>query len=148
MNFCSRFQADTKMSNTYLPEKPELSPTLISDDDAVRLQYAYGAVKKSLEAYVTLAGGYVIEAQLPFPVNSDSEIVSEFRKALQRGKTNGRKVRLTMIDHVTSVPAGVLIPVKELIKICPEEGVHKVFVDGAHGIGCVDVDMKEIGADF
>ncbi|KAH9733846.1 hypothetical protein KPL71_017164 [Citrus sinensis] len=106
------------MSNTYLPEKPELSPTLISDDDAVRLQYAYGAVKKSLEAYVTLAGGYVIEAQLPFPVNSDSEIVS------------------------------VLIPVKELIKICPEEGVHKVFVDGAHGIGCVDVDMKEIGADF
>ncbi|GAY43360.1 hypothetical protein CUMW_073900 [Citrus unshiu] len=194
--------ADTKISNTYLPEKPELSPTLISDtellsefshhiscseilvnadhvdeisivdnattataivlqsvaweflqgkfnkgDAAVMLQYAYGAVKKSLEAYVTRAGGYVIEAWFLFPVNSDSEIVSEFRKALERGKINGRKVRLAIIDHVTSIPS-VLIPVKELIKICREEGVDKVFVDGAQGIGCVDVDMKEIGADF
>ncbi|ESR41565.1 hypothetical protein CICLE_v10013565mg [Citrus x clementina] len=219
--------ADTKISNTYLPEKPELSPTLISDtellsefshhvqniarinngsfgccpksvisaqqrwqleflkqpddfyfnrlkdeilksrlvirdlsvaweflqgkfnkgDAAVMLQYAYGAVKKSLEAYVTRAGGYVIEARFPFPVNSDSEIVSEFRKAVERGKINGRKVRLAIIDHVTSIPC-VLIPVKELIKICREEGVDKVFVDGAQGIGCVDVDMKEIGADF
>ncbi|KAL9427122.1 hypothetical protein AB3S75_033839 [Citrus x aurantiifolia] len=52
-----------------------------------------------------------------------------------------------MIDHVTSIPS-VLIPVKELIKVCREEGVNKVFVDGAHGIGCVDVDMKEMAADF
>ncbi|KAH9670267.1 putative L-cysteine desulfhydrase [Citrus sinensis] len=80
-------------------------------------------------------------------LNSVSEIVSEFRKALERGKTNGRKVRLAMIDHVTSIPS-VLIPVKELIKVCREEGVDKVFVDGAHGIGCVDFDVKEMGADF
>ena len=52
-----------------------------------------------------------------------------------------------MIDHVTSIPS-VVIPVKELIKICREEGVDKVFIDGAHGIGCVDVDMKETGADL
>ncbi|ESR41564.1 hypothetical protein CICLE_v10013630mg [Citrus x clementina] len=116
-------------------------------DAAVALQYAYGAVKKSLEAYITRAGGHVIEVQLPFPINSVSEIVSEFRKALERGKTNGRKVRLAMIDHVTSIPS-VLIPVKELIKVCREEGVDKVFVDGAHGIGCVDFDVKEMGADF
>lgn len=116
-------------------------------DAAVMLHYAYGAVKKSVEAYVRRAGGYVIEVQLPFPVNSASEIVSEFRKALERGKSNGRRVRLAVIDHVTSMPS-VVIPVKELVKICREEGVDKVFVDAAHGIGCVDVDMKEIGADF
>nr|XP_011466220.1 PREDICTED: putative L-cysteine desulfhydrase 1 isoform X2 [Fragaria vesca subsp. vesca] len=29
-----------------------------------------------------------------------------------------------------------------------EEGVDQVFIDGAHGVGCVDVDMQEIGADF
>ncbi|ESR41562.1 hypothetical protein CICLE_v10011696mg [Citrus x clementina] len=116
-------------------------------DAAVMLHYAYGAVKKSVEAYVTRAGGYVIEVELPFPVNSVSEIISEFRRALERGKVNGRKVRLAVIDHVTSMPS-VVIPVKELVKICREEGVDKVFVDAAHGIGCVDVDMKEIGADF
>ncbi|KAH7571267.1 hypothetical protein JRO89_XS04G0011200 [Xanthoceras sorbifolium] len=97
-------------------------------DGAVMLHYAYGAVKKSVEAYVTRAGGYVIEVQLPFPVTSVSEIVGEFRKALERGK--------------------VMVEKLELVKICREEGVDQVFVDAAHGIGCVDVDVKEIGADF
>lgn len=116
-------------------------------DAAVMLHYAYGAVKKSIEAYVTRAGGYVIEVPLPFPVDSVDEIVQEFRKALERGKQNGRRVRLAVIDHVTSMPS-VVIPVKELVKICREEGVDQVFVDAAHGIGCVDVDVKEIEADF
>lgn len=111
------------------------------------LHYAYGAVKKSVQAYITRAGGHVIEVPLPFPVQSNDDIISEFRKALEEGKSNGRKVRLAVIDHVTSMPS-VIIPVKELVKICREEGVDQVFVDAAHGIGCVDVDMKEIGADF
>uniref|UniRef100_A0A7N0U862 Aminotransferase class V domain-containing protein n=1 Tax=Kalanchoe fedtschenkoi TaxID=63787 RepID=A0A7N0U862_KALFE len=116
-------------------------------DVAIMLHYAYGAVKKSIEAYVTRAGGCVIEVELPFPVKSDEEIVTEFRKALLKGKSGGRRVRLAVIDHITSMPS-VVIPVKELVKICREGGVDQVFVDAAHSIGCTDVDMKEIGADF
>ncbi|KAL9662570.1 hypothetical protein QQ045_027403 [Rhodiola kirilowii] len=116
-------------------------------DVAIMLHYAYGAVKKSIEAYVTRSGGCVIEVDLPFPLKSNDEIVSEFRKALMKGKSSGRRVRLAVIDHITSMPC-VVIPVKELVKICREEGVDQVFVDAAHSIGCVDVDMKEIGADF
>lgn len=111
------------------------------------LHYAYGAVKKSMEAYVTRAGGKVIEVPLPFPVSSNDEIVTEFRKALEKGKADGKTIRLAVIDHVTSMPC-VVIPVKELIQICREEGVEQVFVDAAHSIGCTDVDMQEIGADF
>ncbi|KAG5394492.1 hypothetical protein IGI04_024455 [Brassica rapa subsp. trilocularis] len=116
-------------------------------DAVVMLHYAFGSVKKSVEAYVSRSGGEVIEVQLPFPVNSAEEIVNRFRTGLALGKANGRKVRLALIDHVTSMPS-VVIPIKELVKICREEGVDQVFVDAAHGIGCVDVDMKEIGADF
>ncbi|XP_010546773.1 PREDICTED: probable L-cysteine desulfhydrase, chloroplastic [Tarenaya hassleriana] len=116
-------------------------------DAVVMLHYAYGSVKKSVEAYVTRAGGHVIEVQLPFPVESTDEIVGRFRNALETGKANGKRVRLALIDHVTSMPS-VVIPIKELVKICREEGVDQVFVDAAHGIGCVDVDVKEIGADF
>lgn len=64
-----------------------------------------------------------------------------------RGKADGRKVRLAVIDHITSMPS-VVIPVKELVNICREEGVDQIFVDAAHAIGCTDVDMKEIGVDF
>lgn len=116
-------------------------------DVAVMLHYAYGSVKKSIEAYVVRAGGKVIEVHLPFPVSSNDEIIKEFRKALEIGKADGKKVRLAVIDHITSMPS-VVIPVKELVKICREEGVDQVFVDAAHAIGCTDVDMKEIGADF
>ncbi|XP_010271034.1 PREDICTED: L-cysteine desulfhydrase-like [Nelumbo nucifera] len=116
-------------------------------DAAVMLHYAYGAVKKSIQAYVSRAGGYVIEVNLPFPVKSNEEIIVEFRKALEKGKSNGRKVRLAVIDHITSMPC-VVIPVKELVKLCREEGVDQVFVDAAHAIGSVEVDMKDIGADF
>ncbi|KAI3980861.1 hypothetical protein MKX01_025426 [Papaver californicum] len=116
-------------------------------DAVVMLHYAYGAVKKSIHAYVETAGGYVIEARLPFPIKSNNEIISEFRKALKIAKCDGRKIRLAVIDHITSMPS-VVIPIKELVKICREENVEQIFVDGAHAIGCVDVDMKEIGADF
>ncbi|KAL0389780.1 UNVERIFIED_CONTAM: L-cysteine desulfhydrase [Sesamum calycinum] len=42
----------------------------------------------------------------------------------------------------------VVIPARELVKICREEGVERVFVDAAHAIGNVHIDVKEIGADF
>lgn len=116
-------------------------------DAVVMLHCAFQSVKKSIQAYVTGAGGSVIEVQLPFPVNSNEEIVSEFRKGLEKGKSNGRKVRLAIIDHITSMPC-VVVPVAELVKICRQEGVDQVFVDAAHAIGSVPVDVKEIGADF
>nr|GEW91259.1 probable L-cysteine desulfhydrase, chloroplastic [Tanacetum cinerariifolium] len=77
------------------------------------LNYAYGAVKKSVEAYVT----------------------------------SGRKVWLAVIDHITSMPS-VVIPVKKLVKMCRDEGVDCIFVDVAHAIRSIHVDVEDIGADF
>ncbi|XP_071716340.1 L-cysteine desulfhydrase [Rutidosis leptorrhynchoides] len=116
-------------------------------DTVVMLHCAFQAVKKSIEAYVTRAGGSVIVVHLPFPISSNEQIVNEFRLGLERGKMNGRKVRLAIIDHITSMPS-VIIPVRELVSICREEGVNQVFVDAAHAVGSVPVDVKEIGADF
>jgi L-cysteine desulfhydrase len=52
-----------------------------------------------------------------------------------------------VIDHITSMPC-VVVPVRELVQICREEGVDQVFVDAAHAIGNVEVDVEAIGADF
>ncbi|KAG2697848.1 hypothetical protein I3843_07G123800 [Carya illinoinensis] len=117
------------------------------NDAVVMFSCAFPAVKKSIQAYVTHAGGSVIEVDLPFPVKSNTEVITEFRKGLSKAKSGGRKVRLAIIDHITSMPS-VLIPVRELVKICREEGVDQVFVDAAHAIGSVPVDVQQIGADF
>lgn len=52
-----------------------------------------------------------------------------------------------MIDHITSMPC-VVIPVKELVRMCRDEGVDRIFIDGAHAIGNLEIDVKDIGADF
>ncbi|KAK7344335.1 hypothetical protein VNO77_13811 [Canavalia gladiata] len=117
------------------------------NDTVIMFHCAYQAVKKSIEAYVTPANGSVVEVQLPFPVDSDEEIIAEFKKGLERGKLNGGRVRLAIIDHITSMPS-VVLPVRELIGVCREQGVDQVFVDGAHAIGSLRIDVKEIGADF
>ncbi|KAK7392182.1 hypothetical protein VNO78_20612 [Psophocarpus tetragonolobus] len=117
------------------------------NDTVVMFHCAYQAVKKSIEAYVTPIGGAVVEVHLSFPVRSVEDIVSEFKKGLENGKLNGGRVRLAIIDHITSMPS-VVLPVRELIRVCREQGVEQIFVDGAHAIGSVPVDMKEIDADF
>ncbi|KAM3358998.1 putative L-cysteine desulfhydrase, chloroplastic [Capsicum galapagoense] len=116
-------------------------------DAAVMLHYAYGSVKSSVHAYFARAGGRVIEVHLPFPLCSNEEIVSEFDQALKRAKMNGGKIRLAVIDHITSMPS-VVIPVKELVQMCRNDGVDVIFVDGAHAIGNVEIDVRDIGADF
>lgn len=116
-------------------------------DAVIMFQCTYGAVKNSIKAYFSRAGGHVIEVQFNFPVNSNDEIVSELKTVLEREKGNGRRVRLAVFDHVTCVPS-IVMPVKQLVKICRDEGVDQVLIDGAHGVGCIDVDMQEIGADF
>ncbi|KAJ8472314.1 hypothetical protein OPV22_026657 [Ensete ventricosum] len=116
-------------------------------DAVVMLHYANGAVKRSIHAYVARARGHVVEVPLPFPLSSPDEVVAEFRRTLGLCRARGRRVRLAVIDHITSMPC-VVIPVKELTRICREEGVDQVFVDGAHSIGNVEVDVQDIGADF
>lgn len=117
------------------------------NDTVIMFNCAYQAVKKSIEAYITPVGGSVVEVQLPFPVHSNEEIIAVFKKGIERGKINGGRVRLAIIDHITSMPS-VVLPVCELIRVCREQGVDQVFVDGAHAIGSLRVDVKEIDADF
>ncbi|XP_059437913.1 L-cysteine desulfhydrase [Corylus avellana] len=117
------------------------------NDTVIMFRCAFPAVKKSIQAYVTRAGASVVEVDLPFPVSSNAEIIAEFRKGLSSAKSDGRKVRLAIIDHITSMPS-VVIPVRELVHICREEGVEQVFVDAAHAIGSVSIDVQQIGADF
>ncbi|KAH7516912.1 L-cysteine desulfhydrase [Ziziphus jujuba] len=117
------------------------------NDVVVMFHCAFQAIKKSIQAYVVRSGGTVLEIQLPFPVHSRQQIISEFRRGLERAKANGGTVRLAIIDHITSMPSFV-IPVRELVQICRDEGVDQVFVDAAHAMGTVPVDVKHLGVDL
>lgn len=63
--------------------------TFRKGDVVLMLHYAYGAVKKSIHAYVARAGAQVIEVPLPFPLSSPDDIIREFRNSLRLGNSNG-----------------------------------------------------------
>ena len=57
------------------------------------------------------------------------------------------KHRVAIIDSIVSNP-GVVLPWKEIVKICAEEGVLSI-VDGAHSIGQeLDINLAEVNPDF
>ncbi|PFH44955.1 hypothetical protein AMATHDRAFT_164401 [Amanita thiersii Skay4041] len=81
---------------------------------------------------------------LNFPL-THGDIVSLFReriRALPPGKN-----RIAIVDSIVSNP-GVLLPWKEMVNICREEGVLSV-VDAAHSIGQeLHINLEEAKPDF
>ncbi|KAI0520753.1 aminotransferase family protein-like protein [Xylaria bambusicola] len=64
---------------------------------------------------------------------------------LESGKVRER-VRMAIVDTIASLP-GVRIPFEDLVPALQAEGAL-VLVDGAHGIGHVDIDLASLNPDF
>ena len=76
----------------------------------------------------------------------DDWLVSEFKKKVAEVKKAGKRVKVAVFDTVVSMP-GLRMPFERLVEECREEGVLSL-VDGAHGIGHVELDLGRLDADF
>ena len=74
------------------------------------------------------------------PPKGVDEIVSAFQKAISP------RTKIISISHTVYI-SGLIAPLKELSQIAHEKGVL-VLADSAHGIGMLNLDMKELGIDF
>jgi len=124
--------------------------TLIwGDGDAVLiLDTAYGMVKNTLKFVAEQSGVEVITVEVPLPLEDDSAIDDALRAALRQHE--GKRIRMASFSHITSVPA-LILPVERLAALCLQNGVGRVVVDGAHALGNIEVDMRELeeaGIDF
>jgi hercynylcysteine S-oxide lyase len=108
----------------------------------VAFQTVYGALSKTIDyiTETTPAKKAVVHYQYPI---SDEELIKRFRKVLKDHKGH---VKIAFFDTVASGP-GVRMPFEKLAEICREEGVLSM-IDGAHGVGHVDLDLSKVGADF
>lgn len=76
-------------------------------------------------------------------------VVENVAMTLDRLLDDGFEIRLTCIDHIASSP-GILIPVREIAQQCKKRGVD-LFVDGAHALGQVQLDLiafEEAGVTY
>ncbi|HEV2489426.1 MAG TPA: aminotransferase class V-fold PLP-dependent enzyme [Candidatus Acidoferrales bacterium] len=77
---------------------------------------------------------------LPKPPSSAEEIVELFEKALTP------KTRIIFFSHITTA-TGVVLPAKEICAMARRRGVLS-SVDGAHAIGQIPLDLRDMGCDF
>jgi selenocysteine lyase/cysteine desulfurase len=77
---------------------------------------------------------------LPRPPASTDQIVDLFTKALTP------RTRILAFSHITTV-TGLVLPVKEICQVARQRGIL-THVDGAHAIGQIPLDLRDLECDF
>jgi len=80
------------------------------------------------------------EVPIALPPKNVSEIVDAFQKAITP------RTKVISISHTVYI-SGLIAPIKELSKMAHEKGIL-ILADSAHGIGMLNLNMKELGVDF
>lgn len=82
----------------------------------------------------------VKQVTLPKPPQTKQQILD----LLEAGRTE--RTRVVMVSHVNTA-TGCVMPVREICAWARDHGLL-TLVDGAHAVGMIPVDVKEIGCDF
>lgn len=115
-------------------------------------EVVYGSVANGLEYLRETTPGLEIRVvHVPLPV-ADDEMVRVMVDAAREVNTsssaagNGKRVRLAICDTIISGPEA-RVPFERLVPALQAEGAL-VLVDGAHGIGHIDLDLSVLRPDF
>lgn len=114
-------------------------------DVVVHLSTVYGAVEKTLEYLKEMTPVESVAIEIRYPT-SDDELMEKFLAGINNAKAAGKRVRLAVFDTISSLP-GVLQPWERLVAVCKEESVMS-FIDGAHSVGHVSLDLSKAQPDF
>lgn len=80
------------------------------------------------------------EEKLCFPLKNEADILNLVEETLLEGTT------LAVFDHIPSNYAFVM-PVKKIVEICHKKN-FPVLIDGAHALGILPLDLKDLNADY
>jgi selenocysteine lyase/cysteine desulfurase len=80
------------------------------------------------------------ELYLPTPATEKNEIVDIFKNAITP------QTKVMCFCHI-NYTTGLRMPVKELCQLARDHNIISV-VDGAHGIGMLNLDLHDLGCDF
>ncbi len=109
-------------------------------DEAVFAVQDYGAMR---DHFALMADRYGIvnrTVSLPNHPASDEEIVSLYESRITP------KTRLLMVCHMVNI-TGQILPIRKICDMAHSHGVE-VMVDGAHCVGHIDVNIRELNCDY
>ena len=112
----------------------------VKGDKFVISSTTYRACATTVKFLENRIGIEVILIELNFPL-TNAEILDKFRDEFEKNSP-----KLCLFDIVSSQPA-IRFPFEKITELCREYGVLSL-VDGAHGIGLVELSLKDLKPDF
>jgi len=110
------------------------------DAELLTSDHEYGACMNAWRFVHGKKGFKIVQQPIEVPVTSNGQIVEQ----IWSGVTD--RTRVISLSQITS-PTALTLPVKEICHRAKERGILTV-IDGAHVPGQLDLNVKEIGADF
>ena len=111
-----------------------------SGDEILMTNHGYPPFNDFFKEFGRRTGVKFVVAYVPFPIEKEQQAIDAILEKVTP------RTKLAIIDHVTS-PTALVLPIAEIVKALSAKGVD-TFVDGAHGIGFMPLDMKKIGAAY
>ncbi|KAI4663022.1 uncharacterized protein J4E79_004334 [Alternaria viburni] len=105
----------------------------------------YGACEKTVSYVTETTPAESVKIAYTYPVEDDW-LLTEFERKVKEVESKGGKVRIAVFDTVVSAP-GVRMPFERLTQKCKELGVMSC-IDGAHGVGHLNIDLGALDPDF
>lgn len=105
----------------------------------------YGSCEKTVEYLKETTPVQGANINVSYPIGDD-ELVGLFHERIKQLKSEGKRPRVGIFDTVSSLP-GVRVPWERLVDLCREEGVLSM-VDGAHGVGHIELMLDKVQPDF
>ncbi|PVU89867.1 hypothetical protein BB559_004895 [Furculomyces boomerangus] len=117
-----------------------------SNDVIFKFSISYKACSNAISYVCSITGAKTVDVPINLPC-SNNEIIEITKETIKKFKEKSDKnIKFAMIDTISSVP-GIELPYIELTKIFKNEGAL-VFIDGAHSLGQINIDIDSIGCDY
>ena len=109
-------------------------------DEVLSTDHEYGALDRTWRFICAKHDAKYIRRPVPVPIGSANEVV----EAVWAGVTD--RTRVLFLSHITS-PTAITFPIAPLIDRARQAGIISI-IDGAHAPGQIDLNLRELGADF
>ena len=110
------------------------------NDEAIFAIQDYGSMQEMFKLTAKRRGIVNKIISVPNHPKNDEEIVSLYEKQITK------KTKLIMVSHMINI-TGQILPVKKICKMAHSYNID-VLVDGAHCVGHIDVDIKDLNCDY
>ncbi len=110
------------------------------NDEVIFAIQDYGSMQEMFKLTAKRRGIVNRIISVPNQPENDEEIVSLYEQKITK------KTKLIMVSHMINI-TGQILPVKKICEMAHSYNID-VLVDGAHCVGHIDVDIKDLNCDY